>query len=83
MSNTPHELSEEFPDHAAAIQALKASHAHFAHLVDAYHGVNREIHRAETLVEPVSPEHEAALRRRRMQLKDEIWHILKDQSANS
>jgi uncharacterized protein YdcH (DUF465 family) len=77
MSNTPHELAQEFPEHAAAIQQLRGADAHFAQLVDDYHAVNREIHRAETLIQPVTPEHEAELRRKRMLLKDEIWRRLK------
>jgi uncharacterized protein len=76
MSHTPHELAEEFPAEAEKISALKQANAHFARLVDEYHEVNRAVHRAETHVEPVSETHEAELRRRRMQLKDEIWRLL-------
>lgn len=76
MSHTPHELAEDFPDQAERISQLKQQEAHFARLVEEYHEVNRAVHRAETLVEPVSPEHETELRRRRMQLKDEIWRRL-------
>lgn len=76
MANTPHELAEEFPDKAAAISALKQSDAHFARLADEYHSLNREVHRAETNVEPVSDLAEADLRKTRAALKDEIWAIL-------
>ncbi len=76
MSNTPHELHEEFPDKAQAIHALKTSDTHFARLVEEYHDVNRAVHRAETRVEPVSAEAEAALRHKRMRLKDDIWKAL-------
>jgi len=76
MANTPHKLAEEFPDKAAAISALKQSDAHFARLTDEYHSVNREVHRAETNVEPVSDLAEAYLRKTRAALKDEIWGIL-------
>lgn len=76
MSNTPHELHEEFPEKAQAIHALKASDAHFARLVEEYHDANRAVHRAETRVEPVSAEAEAALRHKRMRLKDDIWKVL-------
>lgn len=78
MSNTPHELADEFPAEAQRIHALKLSDAHFARLVDEYHEINGRVHRAETLVEPVSPEFEAGLRHRRMQLKDEIARRLRD-----
>ena len=76
MSHTPHELSEEFPDKIDLIGKLKQEDAHFARLVDAYHEVNRAVHRAETLVEPLSDEHEQDLRRKRMNLKDEIHRLL-------
>ncbi|MEL7213434.1 MAG: DUF465 domain-containing protein [Pseudomonadota bacterium] len=76
MSNTPHELAEEFPDKIAAMQALKESDAHFAKLAEAYHEVNRTIHRAETNVEPMDRFAEEDLRKERMRLKDEIARML-------
>lgn len=78
MSHTPHELTEEFPDQVAALHSLKESNAHFAKLADEYHEINREIHRIETNVEPASPVHEEALRKKRMVLKDEIARMLRD-----
>ncbi len=76
MSHTPHELAEDFPGKADAIHALKQSDAHFAKLADAYHDVNRAVHRAETGVEPVSEVAEQEMRRERMAIKDEIAGIL-------
>ncbi len=57
MSHTPHELAEEFPDSVEKISALKQSDAHFAKLADAYHDINRAVHRAETDVEPTDEAH--------------------------
>jgi uncharacterized protein YdcH (DUF465 family) len=76
MTHTPHELAEDFPEHADRIHELKTKDAHFARLVDEYHTVNRAIHRAETNVEPVSDQAETEMRKRRMLLKDEIAGIL-------
>ena len=76
MSNTPHELAEEFPAEAGKISALKETDAHFARMVEEYHEVNRAVHRAETRVEALSDEHEADLRRKRAALKDQIWQRL-------
>lgn len=76
MTHTPHELAEEFPEYADQMHRLKTSDAHFAKLADAYHDVNREIHRLETRVEAASEEHEEGLRRQRMRLKDEIAAML-------
>ena len=76
MSHTPHELIEEFPTEAEKIHLLKARDAHFATLVDDYHAVNRQVHRAETRVEPMTDAAESALRHRRAHLKDEIARVL-------
>ncbi len=76
MSHTPHELHEEFPDHADKISALKQSDAHFEKLADAYHEVNRAVHRAETDIEPTDDAHMKEMRAERMRLKDQIWALL-------
>lgn len=76
MPHTPHELAEEFPDHAQKIHDLKLADAHFARLADEYHTLNRTIHRAETNIEPVAEHTETEMRKRRMMLKDEIVSIL-------
>lgn len=77
MSNTPHDLAEEFPAEAERIRALKAENAHFARLFDEYNDVNHEVFRAETLLTPTAPAHEAELRQQRLRLKDEIWKMLR------
>ncbi|WP_347310378.1 YdcH family protein [Defluviimonas sp. SAOS-178_SWC] len=76
MSNTPHELHEEFPAEAEKIHALKISNAHFARLADEYHALNREVHRAETGVEPVDQFAEVEMRKKRAALKDEIYRMI-------
>jgi len=76
MSHTPHELAEEFPDKIELMSTLKQDNAHFARLSDEYHEINRAVHRAETNVEPVEELAEVDMRKKRAQLKDEIWSIL-------
>lgn len=76
MSHTPHELAEEFPNHVDKMHKLKLENAHFAKLFDAYHDVNRAVHRAETGLEPTDDAHETALRKERGRLKDEIYAVL-------
>jgi len=76
VSHVPHELADDFPEHAERIHALKLSDAHFAKLADAYHEVNRAVHRVETRVEPASEAYEEDLRKQRLRLKDEIAAIL-------
>jgi hypothetical protein len=76
MSNTPHELAEEFPGKIEQISNLKQSDAHFAKLFDDYHEVNRAVHRAETDVEPTSDDRMVAMRKTRLLLKDKISRYL-------
>ena len=76
MSHTPHELAEEFPHALEKIQTLKTINAHFARLAEDYHTINRRIHRAETLVEPMEELAEVGLRKKRAALKDQIAAIL-------
>lgn len=76
MSNTPHELHEEFPAEAEKIHALKVSNMHFARLADEYHEINRQVHRAETGIAPVDQLAEVEMRKKRAALKDEIYRML-------
>lgn len=76
MSHTPHELHEEFPEHADRISKLKQTDFHFSRLADAYHDLNRQIHGAETLVTPVEDLTEVEMRKKRAHLKDEIYQML-------
>ncbi|WP_298495071.1 YdcH family protein [uncultured Maritimibacter sp.] len=76
MSNTPHELHEEFPDLIDQMKVLKSRDAHFARLFDEYHEVNRAVHRAETDVAPTDDFNATEMRKTRGALKDEIYKML-------
>lgn len=76
MSNTPHELAAEFPEHVKQMHHLKEVDGHFARLFNEYHDINGIIHRAETNVEPADDFHIAEMRKNRMRLKDEIYGML-------
>jgi uncharacterized protein YdcH (DUF465 family) len=76
MAHTPHELAEEFPEHVEKMHEMKQADAHFAKLFDAYHDVNRAIHRAETDVEPTDDFNMESMRKERLKLKDEIYGML-------
>ncbi len=76
MSNTPHELHEEFPQDAARIHALKTRDDHFASLLDAYHDVNRAVHRMETNIEAVADAVLEDFKKQRLDLKDKIASAL-------
>lgn len=76
MSDTPHELAEEFPEFVEKMRELKTGNTHFARLFDDYHEVNRAIHRAETDVEPADDFHLEEMRKKRLALKDQIYAML-------
>ena len=76
MSNTPHELAEEFPHMIEEMSNLKSTDGHFSRLFDEYHTLNRAIHRAETNIEPTDDYHMLEMRRKRVQLKDQIASCL-------
>ena len=71
MSNTPHELHEEFPEYAQRIHDLKTKNGHFLRLAEEYHEINRAVHRAETNVEPVDQFTEEEMRKKRLALTSE------------
>lgn len=77
MSHTPHELADAFPEYAALISTLKQTDNHFARLADKYHEVNRQVHRAETNIEPMDSLAESQLRKERVALRDELYGMLK------
>ena len=73
MSNVPHELAEEFPEHVAKMHELKVGNAHFAKLFDEYHRVNKDIRRIEENEEPVTDTVLEEMKKQRLKLKDEIF----------
>ena len=76
MTHTPHDIADEFPEHAERIHNLKSSNAHFAKLCDNHHRINREIHRGESNVEPMDDLHLEDLKKQRLALLDEIVTFL-------
>ena len=76
MSHTPHELAEEFPNSIDALRSLRESDPHFHKLTEHYHDLNREIHRGETDVEPMSELHLEELKKKRLAMLDEIRILL-------
>ncbi len=76
MTHVPHELADEFPEHADRLHELKLSDAHFRKLSEEYHEVNREIHRIEAETEAASDEVWETLKKQRLALADQIRGIL-------
>jgi uncharacterized protein YdcH (DUF465 family) len=77
MTHTPHELAEDFPEFVEKMHQLRETDNHFLKMSDDYHQLNRDVHRAETDVEPTSDENLATMRKARIALKDQIFAYLK------
>lgn len=77
MSHTPHEIAADFPEYADQLHQLKTTDAHFRKIADTYHALNRDIHRAETNIEPTSDDHMIEMRKQRVALKDDIYTALR------
>ena len=71
-----HPLITEFPEHREAIHDLKTANAHFRRLFDEYHRVDREVVRIEGEIEPASDSVTEGLKKRRLQLTDDLHHML-------
>ncbi|MEQ8965951.1 MAG: DUF465 domain-containing protein [Azospirillaceae bacterium] len=76
MDGEHHDLVHDLPEHRETIHRLKTTDAHFAKLFEEYHHLDREVRRAESRQEPTSDEHEEELKRRRAELKDELFAMI-------
>ncbi|PCI61532.1 MAG: GTP-binding protein [Gammaproteobacteria bacterium] len=76
-----HDLHHEFPEFSGEIRELKMTDNHFAKLFSNYHDCDREINRIEQGVETPSDEYLNQLKVQRLNLKDELYQYLKNQSA--
>lgn len=76
MSHSAHDLAAAFPQAAAKLHALKLGDAHFRKLSDAYHELDKAIHRAETGIEPTSDEHLEDLKKQRLTVLDAVAEMV-------
>ena len=83
MTDLHHPLIAELPEYRDAIRDLKVGNAHFRRLFDEYHQVDREIVRIEGEIEPASDAVTESLKKRRLQLKDELHHMLVSHARRS
>lgn len=78
MSIEHHDLIHELPEYRDQIHVMKMENGHFAKLFDEYHQITKDIERMETEVEPVCTKTEEMYKRKRLQLKDELYAMLRD-----
>lgn len=71
-----HDLHNEFPDMVDAIQALKTGNAHFARLFAVYHRLTGSVEDLEENDMPVADFTLEDMKKQRVRLKDELYHLL-------
>jgi len=77
MPLTHHPLMKEFPEYKEQIHNLKPSNNYFHHLMERYEEIDKQIYRIESGEEPTSDEYVNRLGKERLQLKDELYQIIK------
>ena len=71
-----HDIAHEFPEHLEKIHTLKTSDAHFAKLFNEYDEDNHAIKKYETGGAVISEEALEMLKKKRLNLKDQIYKRL-------
>lgn len=71
-----HDLHQEFPEFADAIAALKLGNAHFSRLYDSYHRLTGRVEDLEEHDMPVGDFTIEDMKKQRVKLKDELYHLL-------
>lgn len=77
MSLENHSLVKELPELREKIHALKTSDTHFAKLFAEYDEIEHNVHRIESGAEAASDDRLEELKKQRLNLKDELFNILK------
>ena len=77
MLNEKHDLVHELPEYRDAIHELKMNNQHFSRLFEKYHEIDHEVHRIETGVTNTSDEYLHERKKIRLQLKDELFQMIK------
>ncbi len=83
MTIEKHDLHHEFPEFNDEIHKLKMNDAHFARLFKEYHESDHEILRIEKGVENTSDNYLEQQKIKRLQLKDELFGMLKKESVSA
>lgn len=78
MSDNRHTLISELPEYKEKIHELKMSNHHFAKQYSEYEDLDKEIHRIEIGETPDSDQYLEDLKKKRLALKDELFHTLKN-----
>jgi hypothetical protein len=71
-----HDLYTDFPEMRDAIDVLKVGNAHFARLFATYHRLTGKVEDLEEHDMPVADFTLEDMKKQRVKLKDELYHIL-------
>jgi hypothetical protein len=71
-----HDLDQEFPEFNDAIQVLKSGNAHFARLFASYQRLTGKVEDLEEHDMPVGDFTFEDMKKQRVKLKDELYHLL-------
>jgi len=71
-----HDLHQEFPEMKDAIDILKAGNAHFAKLYSSYDRLTGKVEDLEEHDMPVADFTLEDMKKQRVKLKDELYHML-------
>jgi len=71
-----HDLHHDFPEMNDAIHALKTGNAHFAKLFSTYHRLTGSVEELEEHDMPVADFTIEDMKKQRVKLKDELYHML-------
>lgn len=74
--STEHPLITELPELRDKIHELKVNDHHFAKLFTEYHDIDHELHRIEQEIETPSDAYTEDLKKKRLQLKDQLYAML-------
>jgi uncharacterized protein YdcH (DUF465 family) len=80
MLGEHHSLINEFPEYKDRIHELKMNNRHFGRLSEKYESIDKEIFRIEEQIENTTDEHLEELKFKRVQLKDELYALLKNEN---
>lgn len=78
MQVEPHDLDHEFPEYAQLIHELRDHEPRLAQLFDEYERLNAQIVDIEENDKPFEDFEFEKMKKRRLQLKDEIYLILRN-----
>ncbi len=72
-----HDFLQEFPEYKDAVHRLKGSDQHFVKLFEAYQECNGQLHRIEQEIETPSDAFVEELKKKRLNLKDQMLAVLR------